>query len=192
MFTVFLFDASKNRTCWFNNTYLTPDGSNDRYVIAIATVNDTNEILIWHTFEGTKARTLKMTKDLPPSTIRMHATSRAVCYIYDKDFLHFQVFDLLAACSTVWPTWLQTTVLTFLLTSMSSNRNFWSNLYWLTSLPSLIFHTLRLRLPRENVMMWLSSGNPKGSVLLGALPWKRRSIFHESTVPLVSWTRRRV
>ena len=65
MFTVFLFDASKNRTCWFNNTYLTRDGSNDRYVIAIATVNDTNEILIWDTFEGAKARTLKMTKDLP-------------------------------------------------------------------------------------------------------------------------------
>ena len=96
MFTVFLFDASTNRTCWFNNTYLTRDGSNDRYVIAIATVNDTNEILIWHSFEGTKARTLKMTQDLPPSTIRMHATTRAVCYIYDKDFLHLQVFDLQA------------------------------------------------------------------------------------------------
>ena len=65
-------------------------------MIAIATVNDTNEILIWDTFEGTKARTLKMTQDLPPSTIRMHATTRAVCYIYDKDFLHLQVFDLQA------------------------------------------------------------------------------------------------
>ena len=37
-----------------------------------------------------------MTQDLTPSTIRMHATTRAVCYIYDKDFLHFQVFDLQA------------------------------------------------------------------------------------------------
>ena len=84
---------------------------------------------------------------------------------------------VLSSCSTVWPTWLQTTALPFLLTSMSSNRNFCPNLYWLTSLPSLIFHTLRLRLPRENVMMWLSSVKPKASVLLGALPCNRRSIF---------------
>ena len=75
-------------------TYLTRDDCTDRYVIAIATVNDTNEILIWDTFEGAKARTLKMTKDLPLSTIRMGATTRAVGYIHDKDFLHFQVFDL--------------------------------------------------------------------------------------------------
>ena len=62
---------------------------------------------------------------------------------------------VLSSCSTVWPTWLQTTLLPFLLTSMSSNRNFWPNLYWLTSLPSLIFHTLRFGSPAgKSWKMW--------------------------------------
>ena len=71
-------------------------GSDNRHVIAIATVNGVSEILIWDTFTGTKVRSLKVSQDLPPSTIRMYETTHAVGYIHDQDFLHFQVFDLKA------------------------------------------------------------------------------------------------
>ena len=71
-------------------------GSDERHVIATATVNDSNEVLIWDTLTGTKVRALKITQDVPPSTIRMQGTDHAVGYIHDQDFLHFQVFDLKA------------------------------------------------------------------------------------------------
>ena len=65
-----------------------------RHVIATATVNNTSQILIWDALTGTKVRTLQMNQELPPTTIRMYGTSRAVGYIHDLEFLHFEVYDL--------------------------------------------------------------------------------------------------
>ena len=77
-------------------TYLTR-GSDDRHAIAIAKINNSSEVLIWDTLTRTKVRALKVsTDDIPPSTIRMRGTAHAVGYIHDKNFLHFQVFDLKA------------------------------------------------------------------------------------------------
>ena len=76
-------------------TYLSC-GSDDRHAIATATVSGSNEVLIWDSWTDTKVRALKVTQDLPPSTIRMHGTTHAVGYIHDQDFLHFQVFNLKA------------------------------------------------------------------------------------------------
>lgn len=75
-------------------SYLSP-GTDDRHVIATATVDNCSQLIIWDTFTGTKVRSLKiMTQNLPPTTIRMYGTARAVGYIHDQEFLHFQVFDL--------------------------------------------------------------------------------------------------
>lgn len=65
-----------------------------RHVIATATVNNTSQILIWDTLTGKKVRAFKMTQELLPNTIKMYGTSRAVGYIHDLEFLHFQVFDM--------------------------------------------------------------------------------------------------
>lgn len=75
-------------------TYLT-QGSDKRHVLAVATVNNSNKVLIWDSLTRANVRSLKLdTEDLPPSTIRMYGTAKAVGYIHDQDFLHFRVFDL--------------------------------------------------------------------------------------------------
>ena len=78
---------SINYLCW---------GTDGRHVIATATVDNSSQILIWDTLTGTKVRALKISKELPPTAIRIYGTSRAVGYIHDQKFLHFRVFDLKA------------------------------------------------------------------------------------------------
>ena len=74
-------------------TYLGRE-TDHRHVIATATINNTSQILIWDTLTGTKVRAFKTTQELSPNTIKMYGTSRAVGYIHDIEFLHFQVFDI--------------------------------------------------------------------------------------------------